>query len=87
MEENRQKLCDLGYEESIVFENPSYDSAISGVSEDGKVIYDYDKMVEHLVEKDHMTEEDAAEFIDYNTIRALPYAGEMHPIVLHKLID
>lgn len=39
-------------------------------------------MVECLVKADGMTEEEAMEFIDYNTIRAIPYAGELAPIVL-----
>ena len=31
---NREILCDMGYNESIVFENPDYDSAIIGITED-----------------------------------------------------
>ena len=38
-------------------------------------------MVESLAKEDGMTYEDAAEFIDYNTIRALPYLGDKAPIV------
>lgn len=29
-----------------------------------------------------MTEEEAVEFIDYNTFRAMPYMGEKAPIVV-----
>lgn len=84
---NRKLLADAGYEESIVFENPDYDNAIVGVDEDGRVVYDYNKMVEHLVETDGMTMEEAADFISYNTIRALPYAGEGSPIIMTMLDD
>ena len=83
---NREKLCDAGYEDSIVFENPDYDSAIVGVDEDGRVVYDFNRMVECLV-KDGMTCEEAIEFIEYNTIRALPYAGEGAPIIMYSLED
>ena len=38
-------------------------------------------MVEHLMEEDEMEEEEAIEFIDYNTIRALPYMGDNVPII------
>ena len=78
-------LTDSGYEDAIVFENPSYDSAIIGVSDNGQVCYSYSKMVEFLINEDSMDEEDAMEFIDYNTIRSLPYChpSENRPIVVY----
>lgn len=79
---NREILSDLDYEELVVFENPDYDNAIIGVSHDDRVIYDYDKMVEHLVNKENMTVEDAADFISYDTIRSLSYRGSDAPIVM-----
>lgn len=82
---NREILCDMGYNESIVFENPDYDSAIIGISDGGRVIYDYDLMIAYLMDVDDMTEMDAADFIDYNTIRSIPYAGEYAPIVMYKI--
>ena len=82
---NREILCDLGYEDSVVFENPDYDEAIIGVSHDGRVIYDMDLMVEHLMIHDGMTEMDAVDFIDYNTARSIPYAGEYAPIIMYRL--
>lgn len=84
VDEIKQWLCDQDKEDSVVFENPDYVSAIIGVSEDGRVIYDYDKMVESLMQSDGMTYEDACEFIDYNTIRALPYMGDKAPIVMYS---
>ena len=79
---NRDLLVDLDYEDLVVFENPDFDEAIIGVSHDDRVIYDYDKMVEHLMTKENMTEWEAADFISYNTIRSLPYAGAEAPIVM-----
>lgn len=32
-----------------------------------------------------MTDEEAIEWIDYNTIRAIPYMGEKAPIVMYSL--
>ena len=43
--ENKELLVEMGYEDAVILENPDYDSAIIGVSESGRVIYDYDKMV------------------------------------------
>lgn len=79
-------LIENGYEDSVVFENPDYITAVIGVSQDGQVIYEYEKMVEYLIETDGITEEEAIEFIDYNTIRALPYMGDKQPIILYRLI-
>ena len=82
---NREMLADMGYEDSIVFENPDYDDAIVGVSEDDRVIYDFDLMVRCLMAEDDMTEPEAIEFIEYNTLRSLPFAGDGAPIVMYGL--
>lgn len=87
LEALKEKLRERGYENAKVFENPDYTSAVVGVDEDGRVVYSYEKMVKHLVKKDKMTEEEAMEFIDYNTIRALPYEGKKRPIVVYSLKD
>ena len=79
---NRELLEELDYENLVVFENPDYDSAIIGVSHDDRVIYDYDKMIKHLVAVDHMAIDEAADFISYNTLRAIPYIGDDAPIVM-----
>ena len=79
-------LCELGYDDAVVLESPDYLSAVVGVSEDGRVIYSYTKMLQHLVLTDGMTYEEAAEFVEYNTIGALPYMGEKKPIILNEII-
>lgn len=86
-QEIRQALCDMGHEEAIVFDNPDYDEAIIGVTDEGQVIYDFDLMVKCLMEQDGIDELEAIEFIEYNTIRALPYAGEHAPIIMHKIMQ
>lgn len=91
MENNRIRrdiLNNIGLEESIVFENPDYDSAIVGYdANDYRVVYDFEKMVEYLMDTNDMTYEDAVEFIEYNTIRAIPYAGPNSPIVVYNIED
>lgn len=47
--------------------------------EDVKV-YSFDKMVEVLVERDGMEEDEAAEFIDYNIVVA--HLGERTPVIV-----
>ena len=85
---NREILAEMGYEDVVVFDNPDFDSAIIGISDDNRAIYDYDKMVAHLMDVDGMEMIDAIEFIDYNTLRVypLPDMGE-GPIVMYGLLD
>lgn len=88
MGEIKETLCEIGLENSIVFENPDYESAIVGFDYNSdRVIYDYDKMVGFLVTTYSMEPEEAVEFIDVNTIRSLSYMGEKGPIILKTIQD
>ena len=82
-----EKLLNNGYEDVIIFSGDSYDTALIGVSEDGRAIYDFDLMVEWLEVEDDMTSDAAIEWIEYNTIRSLPYVGEKAPIVMYRLYE
>ena len=82
---NRELLEDMDYEDLVIFENPDYDDAIIGVSHDYRVIYDYDRMVEYLMNKENMSAEEATDFISYDSIRALSYTGPDAPIVMFGL--
>lgn len=75
LDELKDLLVEMGYEDSIVFENPDYVNAVIGFTDNGQVCYSYDKMAECLMQQDGMDFEEAAEFIDYNTVRALPYCS------------
>ena len=85
-EKKHEKLCqhiadELGYPDAIIFEG--YEDAFLGMSHDGRAIYSYDRMIEYLIEHDGMSYTDAIEWIDFNTIRAIPYFGSNAPIVLY----
>ena len=82
---NKDIIMDQGFENFIIFENPDYDSAIIGITENNQVVYDYEKMIEHLMQEDDMDYEEAVDFISYNTIRSLPYAGEGAPIIMYSI--
>ena len=77
-----ERLLENGYEGVKYLTDFPYDSALIGVSHDDRAVYDYDLMVEWLVETEGFSEEEAVEWIDYNTIRALPYMGNDGPIVV-----
>lgn len=70
----------------VILKNPDYEDAIVGISQDHRLIYDYNLMVKSLMKEDNMTEEDAIDFIEYNTIRALPYMG-IPPIIMHEILE
>lgn len=75
-------IVDAGYEDVIVFENPSYDEAFIGVTSDNRAVYDYYKMIDWLVKKEGMNWDEAADFISYNDSF---YYGEGYPIILYNL--
>lgn len=80
-----EKLMEAGYEDVIILRNYSYDDALIGVTEDNRAVYDYERMIEWLCREENFSEEDAIEWIDYNTIRALPYFGDKAPIIIYPL--
>ena len=82
--ELKERIVDAGYEDVLLFKN--YVSAFVGISEDNRAIYNYDLMVEYLlIEEQYESIEEAIEWIEYNTIRSLPYAGEGAPIIMYPL--
>lgn len=62
--------------------NPSYENSIIGISYDDRIIYDMKLMIKEIMEKDNITETEAIEFIEYNTLKALSYY-ENAPIILY----
>ena len=79
MSDIRDTLRDAGYEDSVLIDG--FDDAIVGVTTEGAVVYDYHLMIAIMVERDGVTTDEAAEYIDYNVIRACPYY-DPSPIVM-----
>ena len=80
-----ERLLDAGYDNIKYLVNYSYDDALIGVTEDGRAVYDYEKMIEWLMEEEGWTDNEAIEWIEFNTIRALPYMGADAPIIIYPL--
>ena len=82
-----QILADNGYdaEDIVLLKDESYDSALIAVTDDYRAVYSYDKMVEWYMEKNGCTAEEAMKWIDFNTLRVIPYAGAMAPIVVKEM--
>ena len=83
----KEKLLEYGYENVKYLVNYGYDDALIGVSDDGRAIYDFDLMIEWLMTEEDFAYEEAIEWIEYNTIRALPYMGKDAPIIMYRLRD
>ena len=66
----------------LMLDNHAYDRSIVGITVDGKLVYDYEKMVEEFMDDEECDELEALEWLEYNTMRALPYMGERRPIIL-----
>lgn len=76
-----------GYEDVTILADYSYDDALIGVTEDGRAVYDFDLMVEWLMRTEGWTQDEAVEWIEYNTIRALGYMGDDAPVIMYPLHD
>ena len=80
-----ERLLDAGYEDVKILSNYSYDDALVGITEDGRAVYDYYKMVKWLMKEEDWTELEAIEWVEYNTLRAIPYMGSDAPIVMYPI--
>ncbi len=79
----KELLCEAESDDAVVFESPDYATAFLGIAHDGRAIYDYSFMVASLV-AEGMSVDEAVEFIDYNTLRAMPYMGHKAPVILYR---
>ena len=59
--------------------------AIIGLDTEDRVVYDFNKMRDILVERDGMTDEEAVDYLGYNTVRAMEYMGEKRPVVMYPV--
>lgn len=80
-----ERLLDAGYEDVKYLVDFSYDDALIGVSHDGRAIYNFDLMIDWLMEKEGWSDIEAIEWLEFNTIRALPYMGKDAPIIMYSL--
>lgn len=74
-------------EGAVILDGPSFDNSIVGYTDDGRLVYSLDKMVEELSREENFSVEEALDFINYNTYRSLPYMGEHAPIIMNSLED
>jgi len=77
-------LREIVGDDAKVFVEPSYESAIVGTTDDDRVVYDYDLMLEYLVKEKGMDLMEAADTISYDTIKSLSFSGSKAPVILFR---
>jgi hypothetical protein len=64
-----------------------FEKAFLGIATDfaghDRAVYDYDKCVDVLMKRDHMTLDDACEYMDFNVVGA--WVGEGTPIFMQRM--
>jgi len=73
------EIIDQADPEAIVWDG--FDEAIIGRDNRGRLVYDIDLMVETLRRDDDMSDEEAMEFLDYNTLNT--FVGDLTPIHIY----
>lgn len=72
-----EDIREMLYPDSVVFDNPAYDNSIIGTNiSSGAAVYSYERMIEEMMHDEGLSYEDACDFIDFNTVRSLPYANK-----------
>ena len=91
--ELKEKLKEYVLDEEIldkivVLEGEEYADGVIGITEDYRVVYSYEKLVESLA-RVYGTEEDAIEWLEYNTLRSIPYMesqGLLAPVIIYEIV-
>ena len=83
-----ERLVLNGYENVVVFAGEyTYDTALVGVTEDERAVYDFDKMVAWMAEHEGVDELTAMEWLDHELLFGLQEMGPDGPIILYPLQD
>ena len=64
-----------------------FDNALIGIgrrcSQEDVLVYDFNKAVKILVNRDNMTEEEAVEYLEFNTVGA--WVGDKTPVFVYPM--
>ncbi len=83
LEDNGYNPEELEENGTVVFKHFDFSTAIVGISRDDRVIYDYEKMIEHLINYENMTAEEVIEYIDFNI--SSPMGGDKKwPVIMYS---
>ena len=71
----------------IILEVDEFANGFIGLSIDNRAIYSYTRLVDSLSRANKWSTDDAIEWLEYNTIRSLPYMGAKAPIIVHEPLE
>ena len=75
----REQMAEINPEALLA---DGFDNALMGYDATGAcAVYDYDKCMTVLIERDEMTYDEAHEFMEFNVVSA--YVGDFTPIFIH----
>ena len=86
----KQQISDLVGEDQdmlnqiIILEGDEFANGFIGLSVDNRVVYSYDRLVDSLSRSNNWTTDEAIEWLEYNTIRSLPYLGNKASLIIHE---
>ena len=84
-----ERLIAAGYDDVILLDGPSYDDALVGITDDGRAVYDYSKMVSWLVSREGLSESEALDFVECNTMGTLlcldAEAAAVAPVIMYPV--
>lgn len=90
--ELKDMIADLVFDDEelnqiIVLEGDEFADGAVGLTDDNRLVYSYERLVESLA-KVYGSEEDAVEWLEYNTIRSLPYMSSYGniPLIIHEFV-
>lgn len=81
-----EQVCDEEeLNQIIVLEGDEFADGAVGLTISNHLVYDYNKLVGSLMKHNEWTELEAVEWLDYNTIRSLPYMASVgnEPIIIN----
>ena len=77
----KEQIADINLDAKFA---DGFDDALIGYEANGAcAVYDYDKCLKVLVERDEMDEHEAHEYMEFNVISA--YVGDFTPVFIHAL--
>lgn len=73
---------------TIILEGDEFADGFIGLTFDGNAVYSYERLVDSLSSHNKWSREEALEWIEYNTLRAIPYMeskGKV-PIIINEFL-
>lgn len=70
----------------IILEGDEFADGFIGLTEDNHAVYGYERLIDSLCKHNNWEYTDAVEWIEYNTLRAIPYMGSVgkEPMVIYE---